>query len=188
MKTPILETERLILRPISLDDAAALQKHFNDWEIIKYLSGNVPWPYPDYGTNDFLENIALPNIKKGRDIMWVLVPKDGADKGNPIGNIHYRLVSQVKDSDRGFWLGRAYHGQGLMTEAVCATQDYMFFKYGLTSFRVRNVQSNIGSHRIKEKTGASFIRLEDEPCGHIDGPTEIWEVTRENWAKIRGWD
>jgi hypothetical protein len=50
---------------------------------------------------------------------------------------------------------------------------------------VVNAKSNIGSRRVKEKTGAKFIshcKLE-----HRNGETESekWEITFESWATIR---
>jgi RimJ/RimL family protein N-acetyltransferase len=39
-------TERLILRPLALADAAAIQELFPHWEIVRYLLNRVPWPYP----------------------------------------------------------------------------------------------------------------------------------------------
>ena len=54
MQTPLFKTERLILRPITLSDAPAVQKHFNNWNIIQNLSTAVPWPYPPDGAESFI--------------------------------------------------------------------------------------------------------------------------------------
>ena len=40
-----LVTERLKLRPLQADDAAALHRLVNDWEVAKTLA-RVPFPYP----------------------------------------------------------------------------------------------------------------------------------------------
>ena len=45
--TPVLETPRLILRPIRESDWVALDRGFNDWEVVKYLDAKVPWPLPE---------------------------------------------------------------------------------------------------------------------------------------------
>jgi RimJ/RimL family protein N-acetyltransferase len=44
--TPILQTSRLILRPLELADAEQAQVLFPHWEIVRYLRKIVPWPYP----------------------------------------------------------------------------------------------------------------------------------------------
>ena len=41
--TPTLYTERLILRPLELADAEAIQQHFPHWEVVRYLNAFVPW-------------------------------------------------------------------------------------------------------------------------------------------------
>jgi [ribosomal protein S5]-alanine N-acetyltransferase len=41
---PELETERMRLRPVRLEDAEQAQKLFPQWEIVKYLGAVVPWP------------------------------------------------------------------------------------------------------------------------------------------------
>jgi hypothetical protein len=38
MDTPTLYTRRLILRPLALSDASAIQRHFNNWNIIQNLA------------------------------------------------------------------------------------------------------------------------------------------------------
>ena len=55
MDTPLIHTERLILRPLARSDAVAIQRHFNNWNIIQYIAAVVPWPYPDNGAEDFIE-------------------------------------------------------------------------------------------------------------------------------------
>lgn len=124
-------------------------------------------------------------MQRGDDLVWCITLKED-DLGQAVGIIHYRLKPKENQENRGFWLAEPYHGKGMMTEAIIATQDFVFFELNLKSFKARNAISNIGSRRVKEKTGAKLIGTEDKPCGHVEGPTQVWEVTRENWAKIRG--
>jgi hypothetical protein len=42
---PELETERMWLRPVRLEDAEQTQKLFPPWEIVRHLGAVVPWPY-----------------------------------------------------------------------------------------------------------------------------------------------
>jgi ribosomal-protein-alanine N-acetyltransferase len=41
---PELETERMWLRPVRLEDAEQTQKLFPQWEIVKHLGAVVSWP------------------------------------------------------------------------------------------------------------------------------------------------
>ncbi|MCF8495308.1 MAG: GNAT family N-acetyltransferase [Alphaproteobacteria bacterium] len=182
MKTPVLETERLILRPVTLADAPSIQKHFNQWEIIKHLSTLVPWPYPEDGAEQFLFGNALPRMEKGEALVWAIISKTGPDEA--IGLIDFRLL-EGKTGDRGFWLTLAFQGRGLMTEAITATQDFIFFTAGIKKFTVKNAKTNIASRRVKEKTGAHFVGMEKLEHNSGETDSESWEVTKEGWEAIR---
>ena len=54
MNTPTLQTRRLTLRPLALSDAPAIQRHFNNWNIIQHLASVIPWPYPEDGAETFM--------------------------------------------------------------------------------------------------------------------------------------
>ena len=46
MNPEIFSRKRLELRPITLMDIPSYEKYFIDYEVIQFLSKNVPWPYP----------------------------------------------------------------------------------------------------------------------------------------------
>src|SRR5579863_228873 len=50
---PLLHTSRLLLRPLELADASQTQLLFPHWEIVRYLSKTVPWPYPADGAHSY---------------------------------------------------------------------------------------------------------------------------------------
>lgn len=181
--TAVLETSRLVLRPLSPEDAPAIQKHFPHWEIVQYLTKEVPWPYPDDGAKQFIENVVLPRVEKGEDWIWGIVVKEAGDDA-PVGVIHIRKAS--KEGNRGFWLAREYHGRGYMTEAVTAVNDYVFDVLGFEKLVIKNAKQNAGSRRVKEKTGAVLVRV-DTDCNYHGGfgESEVWELTRESWQKVK---
>jgi len=41
-----ITTPRLILCPLELSDADAIQSVFPQWEIVQFLAADIPWPYP----------------------------------------------------------------------------------------------------------------------------------------------
>lgn len=183
MITPTLQTERLILRPLALSDAPAIQRHFNNWKIIRQLATAVPWPYPDDGAESFIKAY-LEKTAAGEEVyQWMLVPRDG--DGEAIGNIHFRTTPEGQNGNRGFWLAEPYWGQGLMTEAVAAVNDFVFDTLGLDSFQVGNVASNEASRRVKQKTGAEFAGFIENPHNNGETRAETWIVTRANWQRSR---
>ncbi|MGH1455366.1 MAG: GNAT family N-acetyltransferase [Alphaproteobacteria bacterium] len=179
MKTPILKTPRLILRPITIDDAPEVQKNFNNWNIIKYVT--APWPYPDDGARTQIQDV-LSEVQKGNQLSWVIILKSTKEF---IGRIDYCRLAE-KNPKRGFWLAEPFQGKGFMTEAVCITQDYMFNQCGLEKITVRNLKGNVSSRRVKEKTGARFIGNKTEIVRGKEFKCDVWEVTKESWEEAKG--
>ncbi|EYU15708.1 hypothetical protein BA1DRAFT_01713 [Photorhabdus aegyptia] len=46
MEPQKLETKRLILHPLESKDHIQIQNIFPQWEIVRYLTANTPWPLP----------------------------------------------------------------------------------------------------------------------------------------------
>ncbi len=167
-----------------ISDAPAIQRHFNNWNIIKNLASVVPWPYPDDGAETFIR-LQLEKIAAGEEIyQWVLALRSG--DGQAIGNIHFRPNADSPKGNRGFWLAEPYWNRGLMTEAIASVNDFAFQTLGIESFHVCNAAFNAASRRVKQKTGAEFVGYVEIP--HHDGQTksEKWKVTRESWLGRRG--
>lgn len=182
IETPTLETKRLVLRPLVLNDAPALQKFFNNWNIIKHLNENIPWPYPEDGTYTFFKNDCLPRMKKRQAVIWTITLDS-----NPIGLIEYRDKPKFNtdQENRGFWIGEPYWNKGYITEAVFAVNDFVFFNLGVDKMILDNFKDNTASRRIKEKTGSTYLHDTTRPHRGGEIEMEIWELTAENWNKFR---
>lgn len=176
----VLETRRLILRPLVLEDASRTQELFPHWEIVKYLNAIVPWPYPADGVLTYYRDVALPAIASGEQWCWTLRLKEYPEEH--IGVIHLR---RGESNHRGFWLGLPWHGHGLMTEAVEVVNDYWFDVLGMTVLRVPKAVGNTASRRVSEKTGMRLVGTEMRD--YVSGPrlSEIWEITADEWREWR---
>src|SRR5215469_14611602 len=108
--TPTLETERLLLRPLQLEDAEQVQRLFPQWEIVQYLNARVPWPFPPDGVLTHWRDHKIPAIERGEEWNWTLRLKPTPDQ--IIGDISLTCG----ENNRGFWLAPEYHNRGLMTE------------------------------------------------------------------------
>ena len=76
---PSLRTDRIYLRGVTLDDAEAYERHFVNYEVIRYLSNRVPWPYPAGGVRTFFKDFVLP--RQGRDRwMWGIFLSSAPDE------------------------------------------------------------------------------------------------------------
>ena len=180
-----LETERVLLRPLELADATQVQPLFAHWEIVEFLNDKVPWPFPEDGVQSYYREVALPAIERGDEWHWTLRLK--ARPEQVIGSIGLRRSAADDHAahNRGFWLGAAWHGQGLMTEAVVAVNDYWFDVLGFEVLRASKAVANGTSRRISEKTGMRVVGTGES--GYVSGrwPSETWEITAEEWRAWR---
>jgi RimJ/RimL family protein N-acetyltransferase len=182
MKTPTIPTSRLILRPLALSDAPAIQRHFNNWNIIQNLATVVPWPYPDDGAEIFVR-LQLEKIAAGEEIYhWVLTLRPG--EGEAIGITHFQPTADNPKGNRGFWLAEPHWNRGLMTEAISAVNDFAFNTLGIEQFHVCNVASNEASRRVTQKTGAEFVGYFELAHNNGQSKSEKWRVTREDWLRL----
>jgi [ribosomal protein S5]-alanine N-acetyltransferase len=181
MSVPTFETSRLILRELVESDIPAYEKHFVDYEVIRHLASIVPWPYPDGGVREYLSTEVFP--KQGSDKwVWAITLKE--DPSELIGCVD--LWREGRPEHRGFWLGRRFWGKGYMTEAVEPVIDYAFSGLGFEKLVFTNAARNRRSARVKEKTGATFIRR--EPGKFVDPQfteKEIYELTKANWDEFK---
>lgn len=175
--TPTLETPRLILRPLELADAARTQVLFPHWEIVRFLAKVVPWPYPADGAHTFYRDVALPAVERGEAWHWSLRLK--SDPAQLIGHINLAKG----ETNRGFWLGLQWQGQGLMMEAADAATDYWFDVLKFPVLRVPKAIDNRGSRRISEKQGMRVVATMERDFVSGRFPSEIWEITAEEWRE-----
>jgi RimJ/RimL family protein N-acetyltransferase len=174
--TPTLETQRLVLRPSELADAEQVQILFPRWEIVKHLANAVPWPYPADGAYRYFHDVALPAVERDDAWHWSLRLK--TDPAQLIGLIN---LAKGETTNRGFWIGQQWQRKGLMTEACDAVTEYWFNVLKFPVLRVTKAVVNDASRRISERQGMRVISTEER--GYVSGriPSELWEITAEEW-------
>ena len=174
--TPVLETPRLLLLPLELADAEQVQALFPQWEIVRYLRKQFPWPYPPDGAHRYYAETALPAVERGEEWHWTLRLKT-----SPTRIIGCISLMKNSDNNRGFWIGVPWQGQGLMSEACDAVTNYWFNTLKFPVLRVPKAAANIASRRISEKSGMRIVGVDERE--YISGRllTEIWEITAKEW-------
>lgn len=174
--SPTFQTRRLILTPLELTDATAIQQLFPHWEVVRYLDSRVPWPYPDDGALTYVRDHALPAIAAGREWHWMI--RIAEEPTQSIGSIS--LYDQP-GNNRGFWLAPPWQGKGYMREACEVINAYWFEALGRPVMQVPKAVGNQASRRISEREGMRLIGTQegDFVCGVL--LKEVWEMTREAW-------
>jgi [ribosomal protein S5]-alanine N-acetyltransferase len=177
---PPLETERLHLRPLCIEDAQDAQKLLPVWEVVRYLANRLPWPYPEDGARTYYRDMAIPAMERGEEWHWSLRLK--SDPSRMIGAIS---LMNRENENRGFWIGLPWQGQGLMSEAVDAVTGYWFEELKMPVLPSPKAIVNTASRRISEKTGMRVVATEEKD--YVSGRllTEVWEITAEEWRASR---
>jgi RimJ/RimL family protein N-acetyltransferase len=176
MTLPRLQTERLLLVPLSLEDAPAVQKLFPHWEIVRFLNNRVPWPYPEDGALSYIRDAALPAVARGTEWHWTLRLKTSPEQ--VIGNIS--LMTEP-GNNRGFWLHPDWQGHGYMSEACKVINRQWFEVMGQTLMQVPKAAQNNASKRISMKEGMRLVDTREDEFVGGKMMTEIWEMTKEEW-------
>ena len=153
-KTETLETGRLILRKVKLEDSHyAFLNCFSVPEVNKFLNWSTH--ETENKTKEFFKSI-IERYKQEYEFAWVIEVKA---IGQVIGLIE--VVEQNschKRAEIGYQIGKDYWGMGYTTEAVKAVIKYLF---SLNYERVQGVchEKNIASERVLLKSGMFFEGL-----------------------------
>lgn len=146
IEVPRLETKRLILRALSLDDTDSLLRHFSEEEINRYSS------YERLDREDILD-FYKKFIEPGRPtrIRLGIVLKE---TGELVGTLGYHNLSRIdRSAEIGYDLSRLYWGKGMMTEAVDALIRHGFEHMNLNRIEATADSENLKSIRLLERSG-----------------------------------
>lgn len=180
--TPVLETPRLVLRPVRSKDAPVIQRRFPQWEVVRWLDAKIPWPYPADGATTYVA-ACIEEMSQRQKSHWAIIPKSGP--ADLIGIIDLWPDDGVSRSQRGFWLDPEFQGKGLMTEAAERVTEYAFCDLGWPHLWLTNAQDNHPSRRLKERQGARLVDLMIGDHVGGKGPRMVWLLTQEAWTGRR---
>ena len=161
-----------------MTDAPSIQRYFDNFNIIKYIGIEVPWPYPPTGAEEYLR-LTLADDGTER---YSFAITEAHCPAALIGVIEYRFLDD-NDDNRGFWLAEPYWGRGLMSEAVVESERFVFETLGKKRIRMMNATSNIASRRIKQKSGARLVGTKRGTYYSGDLEQQVWEINRDAWRR-----
>ncbi len=149
-KFPQLETRRLILRELTLDDADFRFRHFSDPEIVELTAFDAPQGIE--GAREELLTYAIRIFQDNKGIRWGIVPK-GEDR--LVGTLGYhRWINEGGYHARmGYDLAASHRRKGIMTEAMTAALDYGFGAMGLNRVEVLTDPRNEASKALVRRLG-----------------------------------
>jgi 8-oxo-dGTP diphosphatase len=174
-----LTTERLTLRPLALDDAEAMHRLINDWEVTRNLAV-VPFPYPRQLADDWIAS-TVRELAEGTAFSLAITGHEGPQE-HLLGVVSLRLDGKPRTATLGYWVGRRYWGHGVATEAAGR-----MVRWGIANLELDRIDANvatdnpasaavlrrIGFRQTGEGTAYSVARGGDRP---------VWkfEATRDD--------
>lgn len=177
--TGTIETERLILRRFTIDDA---ENMYNNWvsdnEVCKYMR----WmPHKSIEETEKCISNWIGLYNKEAFYLWVITfKKDNEPKGS-IG----RFVVNENDlcGDIGYCIGRKSWGQGIATEALRSVLNFAFNTVGFNRIESYHSVNNPASGRVMEKSGMIFEGFAKQKYKSISGfeDCNMYSIVKEDF-------
>ncbi|TEA18067.1 putative N-acetyltransferase YoaA [Colletotrichum sidae] len=148
---PILILEKSIVRPYHLSDAPSMSQAASSKEVAAYLRNRFPHPYTVADAESWINMNSTPPIRN-----WSIVCPTS---GRAIGSIGVSQGQDVysKGYELGYWIGKEFWGQGVMSELVPALVKWVMNGMG-EGVEVERVwagafSENKASQKLLEKSG-----------------------------------
>lgn len=147
-RLPALETERLLLRPLSLKDASQVFEYACDPDVARF----VTWEHHETLSDSmhFLQSITQQYIE-GLASPWGIVYKEN---NRLIGSGGYHWwIKEHYIAEFGFAISSKYWNRGLMTEALKEIVKFGFETMRLNRIEAKCYPENIASEKVMLKCG-----------------------------------
>jgi RimJ/RimL family protein N-acetyltransferase len=176
--TPVLATERLVLRAPRREDVKAVAMLANDRRVAENTQ-QIPHPYRPADAEQW---IAAANSRPGEATF--LIELDG----EVIGACGFDIRNGV-EPEIGYWLGAPFWGQGYATEAVRALIDHAFETCEHTAVQAGARVSNSASRRVLEKCGFQWtgVALYRMRAINSSAPCDRFRLERRVWVSLKSW-
>jgi [ribosomal protein S5]-alanine N-acetyltransferase len=180
------ETPRLILRSLEPGDLPRVTELIGNWDVARWLAA-VPHPYSQRDAEEYYARMAEAE-QKGVPEYFLLQQKSDDEQIGAIGLHPSReLVSETGELVIGYWLGKAYWGQGLLSEGLVPVIDIAFKRPGTALLTATTDLANDASQNVLRKAG--LIYLGTSPRRDVQetlrGSSDVtrWQLTRADYEK-----
>lgn len=185
---PRLDTERLVLRELTLDDADVVFPHFADEEVVRYEDAK-----PAANIKDVIEIIEwgrnLASNKTG--VLWGIFRKgDGAFLGqvNYVVRSDNNFIGSKHRAEIGYDLTPPYWGNGYMSEAINCAIEFIF-----DSTQINRIEATVHAQNKRSLDVLSRLGFRREGIlrEYVQWEGEYWDMAllamlRRDWTKVKG--
>ncbi len=145
---PILETNRLVLRQLTVDDSENWFKNLSDDEVAVLIGME---PLENVEDSRSIINSFIDRHEKKNGMAWAIILKEDESF---IGTCSYEKIdSHNLSGEIGYDLLKKYWGHGFMTEALSAIIDYGFESLRLNRIEAHTAAINSASRNLLRRLG-----------------------------------
>jgi 8-oxo-dGTP diphosphatase len=173
-----IESTRLLLRPLRVEDAADIQRLAAEWEVARYTS-NIPHPYEP--------GMAETWIRSHRDDFQIVFAIERRQDGVFVGCIGVEPDMKTREAEFGYWIGMPYWGAGYATEALSTLVDHVFATSDVDRARAAAMPDNRASIRVQEKVGFRYVGVKFQAAPARGGPigVQVRALDRQHWEQLK---
>ncbi len=176
--SPVLETERLVMRAPRESDVAQLALLADNRHVAEMLA-RMPHPYGEAEARSFL---AMARARRA-GIVYALTLA-GTDTFVGCAGLN----STDRGLELGYWIGEPYWKRGYATEAAHALVDLAFQRTPIQVLHASTRVINPASRRVIHKCGFQYAgqgMLNSIVAGQV--PVERYRLDRKTWTSLRNW-
>jgi RimJ/RimL family protein N-acetyltransferase len=183
---PTLFGERLALRPLRDDDAAAVAAGAGDRRVARFLI-QVPSPYPIALARRWVRG-RIEWWELGRGVTLAITSRAALPVAAPqdlFGTVSLRRFARDRRAELGYWLAASAWGHGFATEAAQALVDFGFRECGLARIYAQVLAGNHASMRVLEKLGmvSEGVKRQHVRKGRKLHDVVIYGLLRDEWSR-----
>jgi len=147
-----LETERLLLRKISVNDAEAM---YNNWASDDIVTRFVTW-YTHQSIEDTKGLLKMweAEYENNNCYRWVIELKN---EKKAIGTIDVVRIDEGNETaEIGYCVSREYWNKGIVTEAAKKVVEYLLKEVGFYRIEAQHHLDNPASGKVMQKVGMKY--------------------------------
>ena len=174
-----LATDRLVLRPLVPEDADALHRLVNDWEVARNLAV-VPFPYPRKLADDWIQS-TRHSLADGSGYQLAITGREGEHE-IMVGVVGLRVDAGQRCGRLGYWVGRRFWGHGVATEAAGRLARWALANLDLDRLEAGVITDNPASAAVLRRIGFRETGEGTDEFLARGGEHAVWrfEATRDD--------
>ncbi len=170
-----IETERLILREMTMDDYENLYAVLGDSDIMQHY----PYTFDENRVRGWISK----NVERYTIFgfgLWAVTIKETGEMIGDCG-LTMQMIGDTIKPEIGYHIRKDQQRKGYASEAARAVRDWTFKNTPFNIIYSYMKYTNVGSYSTAMANGMSQVdEFEDE----VNTITKVYAITREEWSKL----